>query len=529
MNGNRLSRTQNSLINLLTGTAGSVLVTVLKFVTRTVFIATLGREYLGINGLFADIMSMLSLTDLGLGLAMNFKLYKPLAERDEHRVRLLMKLYRDAYRIVGLAIGVLGLCMIPFLPLLISDIDSLYPLGVNPVLIFVIYLMQSVSSYLFWASCSAVVRADQRSYLLNIAGYVITLATNVVQILILIFWRDFIAYTVTVIVFNLIQNGVNAAIAKRLYPYAFEKTKERLDRREIRDIFKDLGALFIYQANGVAVRATGNIVLSAFIGLGIVGLYSNYMMFYTAVNTILMQVYNAIKASAGNLFAVSDEDKKYRFFRTMNFATIMLYGTACVGVAVVADEAISCWLGADFVIAQPFALLLGVEILFAGLKANLGQIRNVSGLFRQMWYRPLLGIMINLAVSIVTVQFLGINGVLLGVIMSAVCANFLIDPGVIYKHAFGSCRPVREYYLSNFGYMLVLVLTGLADSWICRNVFVGHGWFSLIFHVIVCGLSVPGALMLVYGRSPECRHIMATAKSLLRRGGRKRKGSVRHG
>lgn len=512
----RLSRTQNSLVNLMTGTLGSLLVVMLRFVTRTVFIATLGKEYLGINGLFADIMSLLSLTNLGLGLAMNFKLYKPLAERDEHRVRLLMKLYRDAYRLVGLAIGLLGLCLIPFLPLLINDYDTLQPLGINPILIFIIYLAQSVSSYLFFASRAAVVRADQRSYLLNIAGYVVTLANNVVQILVLIFWQNFIAYTVVVIVFNLVQNGVNALIARKLYPYAFVRTKERLDRAEIRDIFKDLGALFIYRVNGVVVKATGNIILSAFIGLGIVGLYSNYMMFYTAVNSILMQIYTAIKASAGNLYAVSDTDKKYRFFQTMNFTTIVLYGTAGVGIAVVADETIRCWLGAEFVIAQPFALLLGIEVLVAGLKSNLAQIRNVAGLFRQMWYRPLLGIVLNLVVSIAGVQLWGINGVLLGVIVSAFLTDFLIDPMVIHRHAFGNERPVREYYSRNLGYMLALVLVGAACYWICRHVYVGHGWFSLIFHVLVCGLSVPGALLLLYHRSHECSYILDTGRQMLR-------------
>lgn len=156
------------MLNLITGTCGQLLITVLGFATRTVFIRALGAAYLGINGLFFDIFSMLSLTELGLGTALSFKLYKPLAERDEHRVRVLMKFYKQAYRVIGLAIFVLGLCLLPFLPLLIKDYDSLATLGINATLIYMLYLLQSVSSYLFFAYRSEVMREDQKTYILAV-------------------------------------------------------------------------------------------------------------------------------------------------------------------------------------------------------------------------------------------------------------------------------------------------------------------------------------------------------------------------
>ena len=119
------SRTQNSIYNIVTGVSGQILATVLKFVVRTVFIHTLGKTYLGINGLFSDILTMLSLTELGFDTAINFKMYKPLAEKDVKRVRVLLKFYKTVYRIVGTVILILGICLIPLLPHLIKDYDSM--------------------------------------------------------------------------------------------------------------------------------------------------------------------------------------------------------------------------------------------------------------------------------------------------------------------------------------------------------------------------------------------------------------------
>ena len=260
---NKKSRTKNTLLNLITGIGGQGLVIVLSFITRTVFISTLGKSYLGINGLFSNIMGMLSLTELGLGTAINFKLYKPLADGNKERICVLMKFYKTVYRVVGFTIFLLGLCLIPALPSLIKDYNTLEGLGINAVLVFMIYVTQSTMSYLFWASYSIIITADQKGYLLNIASYFVHLALNISQIIILLFFGDFLLYTIATLVFGIIQNMVNARIAKRYYPFAFEKTKNRISRAEVKDIFKDVGSLFVFGLNGVVLSATDNIILSS--------------------------------------------------------------------------------------------------------------------------------------------------------------------------------------------------------------------------------------------------------------------------
>jgi O-antigen/teichoic acid export membrane protein len=499
----------------VTSIGGQLLVTVLKFVTRTVFIHTLGKSYLGINGLFSEILTMLSLTELGIDTAINFKLYKPLAEGDDKRVRVLMKFYKQAYRVIGVTILVLGLCLIPLLPHLIRDYDTLGALGIDAALIFVIYLMQSVSSYLFFAYRSAVMKANQKTYVLDIAEYAVNLATNIVQILVLVFLKNFVLYTVTIIVFNILKNLVNAVIATRYYPRFFIKEPDSLSREEIFGLIKDCGALFVYKLNNVVVKATDNTVISTFLGLTMVGLYSNYLLFYTTIKSLLDRLFTAAKASTGNLFATGTIEKKYRFFQVMNFLSAVLFGTAGVGVAVCADEIIKVWVGRDYLIAPPFAVLVGIEVLFHGMKVNLGQVRNVTGIFRQMWFRPVLGVIVNLGVSIWLVNVCGIYGVIIGTITADILTNFLVDPSVIHKYSFENRWPVSEYYRKNVAYLALIAIICAVDMQICRHFFVGHGWYSVIVHVVIVGVSVPGVFALLYWRSGECRYLVGILNRII--------------
>ncbi|MCR5074050.1 MAG: hypothetical protein K6A39_09550 [Clostridiales bacterium] len=482
---------------------------------RTVFIYTLGKAYLGINGLFSNILTMLSLTELGLDIAINYKLYKPLADGDEKRVRLLMKFYKNAYRIVGTAVFVLGLCLIPFLPALIKDYDSLAVLGVNATLIFILHVLQSASSYFFFAYRSAILKADQRPYIIDIASIFTVILTDIVKIVVLVAWKDFVLYTATHIVSSVFQNMVNAILAKHYYPSVFEKDDDSLSKQEIKEMLKDCGAVFVFKLNSVVLKATDNIVISAFIGLEAVGVYSNYLLFFTTLRTLFNRVYAAVKASLGNLFAVESIEKKYRFFQIMNYVTILLFGTTGIGLAVCADEFIQVWIGQDYVLPQPFAILIGIELLFHGLKVNLSQIRNVSGIFRQLWFRPVLGVIINIGVSIGLVFVCGIYGVIIGTITADLLTAFLVDPKVVHKYAFDNYQPVSAYYKKNLLYFIILIGIGFVDMWICRHVLIDYGWVSVIVHILIVSITVPGILTLIFWKTPENRYLISTGRKMM--------------
>lgn len=513
---NKNSRTKNSALSLVTGIGGQLLNEVLRFVTRTVFIYTLGKMFLGINGLFSEIMIMLSLTNLGVGTAIIYRLYKPIAENDEHQVRVLLKFYKKAYQAIGVVILVLGLCLLPFLEVLIKDYDRLGSIGLNAEVVYLLFLGQSVVSYFFFAYRNCVFAADQKQYLVNGVNMITSIVTAVVQIAVLYLWHDFIIYLLVGIIDGILKNVVIAIMTYRQYPNYFTKEVDSLPREEVKLMFKDCGALLVYRMSIVISKSTGNLILSTFIGLAIVGLYSNYVMLYAATTMLISQILGAIKGSLGNLYATATNESKYFFFEVTNFATIIIAGTIGVIIALCTDELVDAWIGNDYVLSQPFSILMGVEVLTFGMQTNLGQVRNVAGLFRQMWIRPVISMLVTLVSTIVFVQYIEIYAIPLGIILGRMVI-FAADPIILHRIGFKNVKPATVYYTRNIKYILVITLIGIVDYYLCQFVMPSHGWLSVITHIVLCGLTVPPAFVIIFRKSPECSYLINKFSPLVKK------------
>ncbi len=506
------SRTKNTFYNFASSMGGQFLQILLQFLTRTVFIATLGKSYLGIGSLFSNILSLLSLTEFGVGSAILFKLYEPIANEDHHRIVLLMKFYKSAYRIIGIVVAVIGLCLIPFLPSLIRDYDRLAELNINAVLILCIYLLKNVSSYLFFAYKSAIIQANQKGYIINIVGYFFQIIAAIIQIICLFIFRSFILYVLISVAQVIGNNYACASMAGKMYPYINEKTSESLQRSEIKSIFKDCSALILYRLNNVVLKATDNIILSTFMGLETVGMYSNYYILYTAINSLFSKVFNSVSHSLGNLHTGSDRNHEYDIFEIAMLISAILGGTAGVGIFICADELVQSWIGKGWVLAQPFSLLMGLEIYTLCFRVSLSKYRSAMGLFQQAKYRPLAGMIINLIVSVLLVKRWGICGVLVGTIVADWTTMMWFDPIIIHKYGFEEIvSPMRYFSKFIFRFSGVCVVACL-DYIICTHVLCGYSWFSVFVHALICGLSVPTGLLLISYKTDEGKYILNLLK-----------------
>lgn len=510
------SRTQNTFFNFTSSIGGQLITVLMQFVIRTVFIETLGKSYLGINGLFTNILSMLSLAEMGVGSAIIYKLYDPIAHKDENRINILMRFYKVVYRYIGIAVGVIGVCLIPFLPSLINDFEKLVELNINVAIIFLIYLFDSVSSYLFFAYKSAIIKADQQEYFINIISYFFTIGSGLLQIVCMLLFRSFELYVIITVIKTICQNLTVAVFADKKYPFLQQENPETISKEEAKGIFKDCGALFIYKMNNVVVKSTDNMVLAAFLGLDAVALYSNYAIFYTTVRTLFTKVFNSVGHSIGNLHTVHDVKQEYKVFETTMLVAAILGATAFVGVFVVADEFVQSWIGSDWMLAQPFSFLLGLEIYTVSYKQALAKYRTSYGLFRQGWGRPLAGMLINLIVSIALVKPLGISGVLIGTILADWLTFAWYDPLILHRIGFEKAYSVSRYYLKFAKYTLTTVAISLLDFFVCTHVFMGWGWISVVIHAVFCGITTPVAIMLVSLGTQEADYIWRLCRKEIR-------------
>lgn len=505
---NKNSRTKNSALSLITGIGGQLLNETLRFITRTVFIYTLGKMFLGINGLFSEIIVMLSLTNLGVGTAIIYRLYKPIADNDEHQVRVLLKFYKKAYQAIGSVILVLGLCLLPFLKILIKDYDRLGAIGLNAEVVYLLFLGQSVVSYFFFAYRNCVFAADQKQYIVNSVNMVTSIVTAVIQIAVLYLWQDFISYLLVGIAGNILNNLIIALLTYRQYPMFFKKEKDTLPKEEVKLMFKDCGALIIYRINGVVQKSTGNFILSAFIGLAVVGMYSNYLVIYAALRTLTNQLFTALRGSMGNLFASNSSiEDKYRFFEIMNFLTIVVFGNIAIILSVNINELMYCWLGEDYIIPQPFSILLGIEVLIMGLALNLNQIRNVTGLFRQMWTRPLVSMVLNLIITIIAVKKIGVLAIPLGYIISVSLTNLVADPFVIHKYGFKGVKTTYKYYFKNIMFISALIIAGFLSYELNSRIFTKPSWPIFICHIIITVFATNITILFFFHKRMEFKYL----------------------
>lgn len=510
-----MSRAQNSFKNIVAANASQVLLVLLNFLIRTIFVKTLGEEYLGINGLFSNILTVLSLADLGIGGAVIFKLYKPIEENDQDGQIALMDLYRRLCVCIGFVVAAFGILLIPFLKHIIKDYDSFASLGINPVIILLLYVFQTASSYWFFAYKQAVVYAHQKTYLLTVRSYFVSIASCICQMLVLLFWKDFlvntfIAYTVVLLLFVIIQNTVFSFTADKYFPYLKSRPKRSVPINEIKSIFKDSGALFIYKANIAVINATDNIVLSALVSLSSVGMYSNYRVVFTNIKVLLDRIIDSIGASIGSIHATGNIEWKRNIFAAVNFATVFMYGVVSVPFAVVGDEFIKIWLGERFVIDSfsingqiiPISLsvLIAIELYQAGQFAFLSKFRNGFGLFKQYKYRPIISMVINLVITVILVPHTGPAGAVIGTIAAYTLTFIIFDPIVIIKNELHTS--LKRYYLKNVLYAVVVLISGVIAKILCSFI-KGGGWITLIIHGCISVFVVTVVFLLSFIKTKE--------------------------
>lgn len=285
-------RAEKSIKNFKYNVLAQILNLLVQFGSRTVFIHVLGKSYLGVSGLFSNILTILSLADLGIGTVLVYSMYDPLAKNDKNKICALINLYKKVYNIIALVVFIAGLLITPFLSDIVktdNQIDNIH-------LIFILYLLNTVVSYLCIYKIS-IINADQKNYIVTIYQQAFSFIANVVMIIALICTKNFLVYLSFQILFSIISNIVISKKAEKLYPYIKENKNEKLNKEEIKKIKTNTIAMFFHKIGGVVVSGTDNLLMSTMIDTDTVGVYSNYIMIINAIKKITTQYFNSIIAS----------------------------------------------------------------------------------------------------------------------------------------------------------------------------------------------------------------------------------------
>lgn len=502
------SRTANSIRNILTGFMGQGIQLILGFVNRLVFIRCLNAEYLGVNGLFTNILSMLSLAELGIGTAIVYELYRPLAEKDEKKIASLMRFYQKAYCGIGLLIAVAGMCVIPFLNIMIAEPPKI---NENLVLIYCIFLFNTASSY-FFSYKSSILTADQKNYLVVGINYIIVFVQSILQIIILLVTRNFILYLICQSVGTLTYNVIISRVADKRYPSIRGKNIQPLDEDSRNGLFKNIKALIIIKIGGVLVNSTDNIIISSIKGLAATGLNSNYTLLLNTLNSILQQIFNGITASVGNVNAVETNEKKKKMFKIINFLNFWLFAWCTIAFIILANSIVSICFGTRYILGQNIVIISAINFYVVGMQNAVWTYKTTMGLFDYGKYLVVGTGVINIILSIILGQKWGLFGILLATFISRIVTNVWYDPYAVLKYGFKD-NPM-EYFGTYIKYLIVGVMT-FTITRICASIITGNMLVMFIWKLIICIL-IPNILfIIIFCRQEEFIYLKEKSKGIV--------------
>ena len=411
----KIERTKNATRNIIFGVMLKVFSLLIPFVLRTVMIYTLGVQYLGLSSLFTSVLSVLNLAELGVGSAMVYSMYKPIAENDEKTICALMGLYRRYYRIIGIVILTVGLILLPFIPKLIK---GTVPEDINIYILYLMNLGSTVLSYWLFAYRTCLLSAHQRTDINSKVTLVVDIVQYACQFAVLYLFRSYYWYLSVVLVCLAVANIIRAIITKKMYP-AYSP-KGELSKQITADINRKVRDVFTAKVGRVVLNSVDSIVISAFLGLTVLAIYNNYYFIMSSIIGVMGIVYSAVVAGIGNSFVTETPEKNYRDMKRMLFLVSWI-STFCVACFLVLYQPfMRIWVGEELMFNNSIVVLFCLYFFVHQICTLLETFKDGAGIWHEDRFRPLITALVNLVINIVLVQFVGIYGILLSTIISLV-------------------------------------------------------------------------------------------------------------
>lgn len=504
------SRIKNSLINSMTGLFGKIFNCILGLVSRSVFIHVLSTEYLGVNGLFENILYLLSFAELGFGNAIIYNMYKPVAEDNKEKVKDLMYLYKKVYFIIGLIILGIGLALIPFLDIIITDAPNIKE---SLVVIYILYLLETISTY-FYGYKKSILTAYQKDYISNIINFIFSTLKSIFQIIFLITTRKYLLYLVCCILSNIISNVVISIKVDKMFSYLKDKNYSKVPKKELKEIKNNVKDLVVYKIGDVVSSGTDNILISMFNGLNSVGLFYNYNNLFHQADGVIWDMLCGLTGSIANVNVKESKRKKESILLQTLFVSSYAYGFLCICLGVLINPFITLWLGAEYLLSMDIILVYLIIVYLNSFNFITHVYRNTEGLFKYGKFLPIISATINIVLSIILGQKIGMVGIFIATIISKLLTSIWYMPYLIYKKCYEK-KPFM-FYFKYIYYSSCSALTYFICDYLITFITI-DGILGFIIKAVTAVISSNIILILLLFKTREFRAILNKLKILLKR------------
>ncbi|MBO4845829.1 MAG: hypothetical protein J5525_05915 [Lachnospiraceae bacterium] len=506
------SRTKNTVLNLFSSGIRQFLTLVTTFIIRTIFIKNLGADYLGLNGLFTNILSLLALSELGIGTAISFYLYKPIKDGDKNRIKSLMAFYKKCYRMVGITIIIIGILITPFLKLMVNletEVD------VNLYIVFLLYIMNTASSYLLFAYKQSFLLANQQQYKVEKVSSIFCIVQFLFDFISIAILKNYYIYLIGDIIAILIKNLMISFVADRDFPFLKEKKIEAISKDEIRVFFHDIFSVSVFRVGSQLFNATDNIIISIMLGTTIVGYYSNYYLIISYATLFFGMLMKAFTAGIGNVTVTESIEKRYEIYKRIDFIMFFVATIVSVCMCQVFNSFMLLWVGKNdqnYILGQAIIFVLAFDFYINCSCQTPNAFRETSGNFKSGQWLQLFGGVFNIVLSFVLGYIWGLFGIFLATIVSKLLIT--VTP-FIYKIARSVFKKNPMLLIIDYYKKLILRTVIVAATWfICLKIHM-TSFLGIVLEILICVVFSLAIISLFYFRSDEYRFLLRKIKVLL--------------
>ncbi len=487
-------RIKNSVKNVLSALFSNVVAIIIGFTAQAIFIKILGSEYLGLNGLFSNILSMMAIVEMGIGSAIIYNLYKPIANNDLKNIKSLMAFYKKSYRIIAIIIFIIGFFISLFLPSIVGEVS----LDINIKIVYFLFLTDTICSYLLSYKRS-IIYANQKNYIINIIHIFYIIFLNIFQLVILYLTKNYYLYLIIKIVMRIVENIAITQVANKYYGYLKDDDIIPLDENLKKDIFKKTKALFFHQIGGFVVSGTDNIIISKFLGLVMVGLYSNYFLIIDAVHKIFNQIIQSMTASVGNLLVTESLEKQFMIFKRIRFLNFWISTFASISTLIIMDSFISIWIGNEYILPKIVLIVLVLNYFQKSSRYTYVVFKEAAGIYYEDRFVPLIESLVNIVASILLVKIFGLAGVFMGTIISSLVLWIFSYPKYIYKNLFQ--RDYKNYFVETLGYLFTFIFLGIILYYISTKIVFSNMILNFCTSVLISMIITNILLLAIYRKN----------------------------
>ena len=496
---NTESRTKRSIKNVLTGIILKFVGLLFPFIIKTVIINELGVKYLGLNSLFSSILMVLSLSELGIGSALVFNMYKPIAKGETEKVCALLKAYRDVYRIIGIVIAVIGIALIPFLQMFVK---GECPEDINIYTLYLIYLFNTVISYFLFAYKKSLWEASQLNGCNNVLETITTFFMYIMQIIVLVLFKNYYIYIIFLPLSTLMLNLLRSYFIDKNFPEY--RCRGKLEKGFIKGLYSKVKALLGHKIGSTVITSADSIVISTILGLETLAIYSNYYQIINALIGVVTIFYTSITASIGNLLVNANIQEKLRNFNVLNFINNWIVGWFSICLLCLFQPFMRIWMGEELMFEFYIVVLL-VIYFYSWLFRRIGlTYKDAAGMWEEDFWKPYIGVVVNLISNIVLCNYIGVAGAIISTIIIMLFIYFPWETRVIFKKIFK--QSPKEYYFQMLKYAVATIIIGVITYFVCGFIN-GDTIISLIAKVFICGILPNIVYILIYHKTDEYQNM----------------------